>query len=319
MRVLITGAGLIGSYTAAALAARGHTAAILDVAPNADYVRSVVGDSPIALHRVDITDLPVVLDVLREAPYDCIIHTAGLIGGVAQRQPWRAVRINLLGTVQLAEAARLSGVDRFVFTSTQGVYDHERLKDATAPIAETDPVSSALVYGACKISAEHLLNAWRGAYDLDVTVVRFSNVYGRGTYVAGSVGGEHFNQLVEPPAHGAVGRLLPGAMGRSEWLYVKDAAHALVLAAEGAERRGYTLANIGSGALSTHDDIMAAVRAVIPDARFEEAVVTGPVSRAAHRSQPFDLTRAREALGYQPRYDLRAGVADYIAELRALA
>ena len=54
MRVLTTGAGLIGSYTAAALAARGHEVVLYDQAPNEAYVRSVVGSQPITLRRGDV-------------------------------------------------------------------------------------------------------------------------------------------------------------------------------------------------------------------------------------------------------------------------
>jgi nucleoside-diphosphate-sugar epimerase len=219
--------------------------------------------------------------------------------------------------VYVAEAAHLAGVSRLVYTTTHGVYDFDKCR--AAPITEQSPVSSATVYAACKLSAEHLLEALSRAYGLDVIALRLTNVYGRGTYVGGSTGGEHFNALVEPVALGQAGRILPAVKGRGEWLYVKDAARALVLAAERTERSGYLVACIGTGVLSTEADIMAAVRAVIPDARFEEVPQAGPVHRAPERPQPYDLSYARQVLGYEPRWDLRAGVADYIREVRQVA
>jgi UDP-glucose 4-epimerase len=241
------------------------------------------------------------------------VHTAGLIGGVAQRRPWDAVRTNVFGTTYVLEAARLAGATRIVYTTTHGVYDFDRCRDT--PITEQSPTTSATVYGACKLSAENLLHAYSRAYDLDVIALRFTNIYGRGLYVGGSTGGEHFNALVEPVASGAPGRILPAVKGRGEWLYVKDAAQALTLAVERGQRDGYLLACIGTGVLSTHEDVMAAVRAVAPEARFEE-VDTGPVHRAPERPQPYDLSHARQTLGYEPRWDLRAGVADYLDEVR---
>ena len=67
--------------------------------------------------------------------------------------------------------------------------------------------------------------------------------------------------------------------------------------------------------LYIHDDIMAAVRERVPEARFEEAG-SGPVHRAPERPQPYELTQARPTLGYEPQWDLRAGVADSLREVR---
>ena len=313
MRVLITGAGLIGSYTAAEFAGRGHQVFLYDYAPSEEYVRSVVGEHAVTLRRGDVADYPSLAAVMVGERIECVIHTAGLIGGVAQRRPWDAIRTNVFGTVYVIEAARLAGATRLIYTTTHGVYDFDRCREA--PITEESPTSDATIYGACKLSAEHLLRACGRAYEIDVIALRFTNIYGRGLYATGSVGGEHCNAMVEPVARGEPGLILPAVKGRGEWLYVKDAALALALAAERRERDGYLLACIGTGVLSTHDDIMAAVREAVPAARFQE-VDTGPVERAPERPQPYDLTHARQTLGYVSQWDLRAGVADYLREAR---
>jgi UDP-glucose 4-epimerase len=254
------------------------------------------------------------VDLMLTERFECVVHTAGLIGGAAQRQPWRAVRVNVLATVHLAEAARLAGTRRLVYTSTHGVYDFT--KRPHEPMTEESPVSDETVYAACKLSAEHLLRALSRAYALDTIVLRLTNVFGRGLYVGGSTGGEHMNELVRGPALGAVGRILPAVKGKGEWLYIKDAAYALRLACERQEKGGYLVVNIGTGMLSTEQDLVAAVREAIPSARFEEITPAGPVHRAPERLQPYDLTRARETLGYEPRYDLRSAIRDYVREVR---
>lgn len=312
MQVLITGAGLIGSRAAAELIARGHEVVLYDREPNEAYVRSVV-KTPVELRRGNASDFVTLLDVMLAKRFDCVVHTAGLIGGAAQRQPWTALQANVLSTIAVVEAARVAKVGRIVFTSTHGVYDHEKCKNE--PINEQSPVASASVYAACKLSAEHLLEAYGKAHDIDTIVVRFANVYGRGLYIAGSSGGQHFNALVEPVARGLAGRILPAVKGRGEWLYVRDAANALTLAAERKERSGHLLACIGTGTLTTEEDIIAAIRRVVPNAKFEVAE-TGPIHRAAERHQPYDLTHARRTLGYEPQWHLENGVADYLQEVR---
>ncbi len=313
MRILITGAGLIGSYTAAELIAKGHRVVLYDLAPDEAYVRSVVRQ-PVEIRRGDAADFPSLADLMLAERFDCVMHTAGLIGGAAQRQPWKAVQVNVIGTVHVAEAARLAGTQRVVYASTHGVYDFSQRTGE--PMTESSPVSDETVYSACKLSAEHLLRALSRAYGLDVIVLRFTNVFGRGLYVGGSTGGEHVNELVSGPALGKVGRILPAVKGKGEWLYVKDAARALVLAAERQEKSGYLVVNIGTGVLSTEQDLVAAVREAIPTARFEEVAATGPVHRAPERFQPYDLARARKTLGYEPRYDLRAAIQDYVREVQ---
>jgi len=313
MRILITGTGLIGSYAAAELTARGHRVVLYDQRPDEAYVRSVVRQ-PVELRRGDMSDFPSLVDLMLAERFDCVVHTAGLIGGAAQRQPWKAVGVNVIGTVHVAEAARLAGTQRLVYTSTHGVYDFAKQPDA--PMTEANPVSDETVYAACKLSAEHLLRAWSRACGLDVIVLRFTNVFGRGLYTGGSTGGEHMNELVRGPALGKPGRILPAVKGKGEWLYVKDAASSLALACERKEKSGYLLVNIGTGALSTDRDLVTAIREVIPSAQFEEVAPAGPVHRAPERFQPYDLTYARKALGYEPRYDLRSAIRDYVREIR---
>lgn len=313
MRLLITGAGLIGSYTAAELSARGHRVVLYDLAPDEAYVRSVVRQA-VELRRGDAADFPSLADLMLAERFECVVHTAGFIGGLAQRQPWAAVRTNVIGTVNVAEAARLAGTGRLVYTSTHGVYDFA--KEPDKPMTERSPVSDETVYAACKLSAEHLLRALSRAHGLDVIVLRFTNIFGRGLYVGGSTGGEHMNELVRGPALGKVGRILPAVKGKGEWLYVKDAAHAITLACERQEKSGYLLVNIGTGVLSTEHDLVAAVREVIPSAQFEEVTPAGPVHRAPERFQPYDLTYARDTLGYAPRYDLRSAIRDYVREIQ---
>ena len=313
MRVFITGAGMIGSYAAAELQSRGHEVTLLDPVPNEAYIKSVAS-GPIDVRRGDAADFPTLMEGMLSQHFDCVIHTAGMIGGLAQRNFWQAMRVNVFATMCVAEAAHLAGVPRVIYCSTHGVYDVDQCKDK--PMDESSPTSSESVYSAGKLSAENILHAARGAYNLDVILLRLTNVYGRGYYIGGSTGGEAFNALVEPVALGQTGKILPAGKGQGEWLYVKDAAIALRLAAERKDS-GYLVACIGTGVLTTEQDIVQAVREVLPDARFEEPPVSGPVSRA-RRFQPYDLTHAQQTLGYTSQWDLRQGVADYIREMRAL-
>jgi nucleoside-diphosphate-sugar epimerase len=160
-----------------------------------------------------------------------------------------------------------------------------------------------------------VLQAYAEAHGLEVIALRFCNLFGRGQYVAGSRGGEAFNELITLAVRGELARVRSQVSGRGEWLYAKDAARAVVASVDASTGEGgiegFTVVNIGSGRLTGPDDIIAAIRAVIPDARFGEPETPGRERRA-----PFDLATARRVLGWEPVYTLESAIADYIAEVR---
>lgn len=307
MRALITGAGLVGAHTAAALRAD-HDVVLCDAVPDAGYVRSVAGEG-VGLERCDVTDRAALDRLMPEV--DVVIHTAGLIGPEAQRRPLDAFTVNVVGTLQVAEAARLAGASRVIYASTHGVYDFGAEPDQ--PMTERSPTEARSVYAASKLAAEHVLQAYADAYGMSITALRFCNLFGRGRYVAGSRGGQAFNELVISVGRGDPGRILSPLAGRSEWLYAKDAGHAVAAAVAADAPAGFRVVNIGSGLLTGPDDLTAAIRRVLPAARFVPAGAPG-----RERLQPFDLSLAKRVLGWEPAYTLDVAVADYIAEILAL-
>jgi UDP-glucose 4-epimerase len=113
VNVLVTGAGLVGCNTAKQLIERGHQAVLYDMAPNEPYIRGVAGSVPVV--RGEVQDMPTVVETLQKHKVDVIVHTAFLIGGSIDQRPFAGVRANVDGALTLAEAARLTGVKRFLF------------------------------------------------------------------------------------------------------------------------------------------------------------------------------------------------------------
>ncbi len=308
MRIIITGAGLLGAHAAAALLDGGHEVTLFDVAPNAAYVRGVVGRRPVRIVTGDVADAAAI--AAAAAGHDAVVHTAGLIGPKAQEDPGRALAVNVIGTLNAAAAAREGGATRFVYASTHGVYDFAA--KVAGPMTEAWPTDARAVYPATKLAAERLLRALADAYGISVIVLRFVNLFGRGTYAAGSRGGEAFDELVTSAVRGEVGHIRSPLAGRSEWLYAKDAARAVALATAARVSERFTLVNIGSGRLTGPEDVTAAIGAAVPNAAFAAA---GPPGR--ERAQAFDLTRARSVLGWAPEYTLETAVADYVRDAQS--
>jgi UDP-glucose 4-epimerase len=316
VNVLVTGAGLVGCNTAKQLIERGHQAVLYDMAPNEPYIRSVVPSAPVV--RGDVQDMPTVIETLQKHKVEVIAHTAFLIGGSINERPFSGVRANVEGALTLAEAARLTRVKRFLFAGTFGVYDWEKQSSeiGQVPISEDFPVISGdHFYLASKLAAEGLLGAFAKHYGFEYAIVRFAQIYGRGHYAAGDYAGPAMHNVLAKAVAGEHVQVDPGVLTCNDYVYAKDVAQGMALACERPLR--HRIYHLGSGKLGSPEDVASAIRQAVPGASVEvlPKPVVGPFWR---HEQVLDLRRTREDIGYEPRYDLVKGVADFADELRRL-
>jgi UDP-glucose 4-epimerase len=290
---------------------RGHRLVLYDVAPNERYVRSVAGD--VTLVRGDIRDLPALLETMQHHHVETVLHTAGLIGAKVAEPIYTGFSINIGGAIAVAEACRLSGVRRLVFASTNGVYN--RALAPTVPIHEDFPVGGEVAYSSSKVACEQVLRAYATQYGLEVALLRPAQVYGRGHYAGGSSGGLAMDSVVSSAVKGGPVQIGARFAGLQEYVYVKDVAQGAALACEKPLNTKSRAFNLGTGALTTQEDLASAIRQACPGARVEIAQAP-PRPEPTRKDQPLDPSRSREELGYTPKFDLAQGVADFVKELR---
>ncbi|MFC1815125.1 NAD-dependent epimerase/dehydratase family protein [Thermodesulfobacteriota bacterium] len=126
MATLITGAGLVGTAFAQFAIKRSEPIVFLDPEPRNDFLRIKLGNANFELIRKDVRDLPALIKIINDHSIGTIVHTAGLIGKRLAASLYMGFQINLAGTLNVAEAVRLTGVKRLVHISTVGVYDWRR-------------------------------------------------------------------------------------------------------------------------------------------------------------------------------------------------
>ncbi|HWP56263.1 MAG TPA: NAD(P)-dependent oxidoreductase [Candidatus Acidoferrales bacterium] len=312
MTTLITGMGLVGTSFAQVALKRGENIVFYDVAPRTDFLAAKLGRANVTVVQGDVRDLPALVDAMRAHKADTVMHTAGLIGAKAARPIYTGMQINVMGTINVAEVVRLTGVKRLILVSTFGVYD--RRLEGPSPIAESFPRGPGEAYGNSKTAKELMVEAYQRLYGFELIVTRLANVYGFGHFAGGSGGGEMIQNMLVAGIKGGVARIPQEQARDFEYIYCKDLGRALDRAATVPLREPEVI-NIGTGVIVKFDELVATAERLLPDLQVE--MIPGKPPRSA--KQPMVIRKAKELLGWEPEYDLEAGFKDYIEELKALA
>ncbi|MFI5340833.1 MAG: NAD-dependent epimerase/dehydratase family protein [Candidatus Methylomirabilales bacterium] len=302
-RVLVTGgAGWLGSTVVGRLAARGDAVVVLDnfqagAPANLDRLGSTVH-----LISGDITDLSGLLLLIKEHRIQRIVHAAAVVSVISSlAAPSHVTRVNIEGTLNVLEAMRLFDVERTVHISSEETYGDFRYD----PVDEEHPLAPTAPYGITKVASEHLGRFYRSIYKTDFINVRTSWVYGPGLPRLRIP-----RTLMEAALEGRPLHLPGGGDARIDHTYLTDCVDGILLALDHPSHP-HDVYNIGSGQAWTTAEMVAILRELIPGA--DLSVGPGPHrftdQMVAPKKGALDITRARGVLGYQPKYDLRQGLA----------
>ncbi len=309
-RLLVTGgAGFIGSnFVRHAL----HTGADLRVvnldaltyAGNLENLRDVEGDPRFRFVQGDIRDASMVARVMREHEIDAVVHLAAeshvdrSITG-----PAVFIETNVGGTLNLLDAARESGVARFVQVSTDEVYGSLG-PDPAEKFRETTPLDPHSPYSASKAAADHLVSAFRHTYGLHTMITRCSNNYGPYQFP------EKMLPLMINNAR--QDRPLPvygDGLNVRDWLHVSD--HCAALWSVLTQGRPGEIYNIGGNNERTNLEV---VRLLLKLMARPESLITFVADRPGHdRRYAIDASKIERDLGWRPRIPFERGLAETVA------
>ena len=312
MTTLITGLGLVGTSYAQLALKRGENIVFYDIAPRKDFILTKLGAANVTVVQRDVRDLPALIETMQKHKVDTVLHTAGLIGGKVANPIYTGLQINVMGTINVAEAVRLTGVKRLVHASTFGIYD--RRGGEPAPIDESFNRGPGEAYGNSKVAKELILEAYQRLYGFELIMLRLANVYGVGHFAGGSGGGEMLQNMLRTGIRGGVAKIPQESTRDFEYIYYKDLGRALDKAAR-LPLTGPVTLNIGTGVVVKFDDLVDLAKKLLPKLQVE--ILPGTKPRSA--KQPMIIAKAQQILGWEPEYDLEAGFKDYIEELKALA
>ena len=174
MKILVTGGGgFIGSHLVDLLLGQGFCVTVLDNFSTGKRSNLPSEAACLKILAGDIRDREIVLAATEGC--DAIVHLAAVASVQASvDDPIGTHEVNLIGTVNLLEAAKYHAISRFVFASSAAVYVNTEL----LPVSESSPLSPLTPYAADKLASEYYIDFYRRQYRLSPAVFRFFNIYG---------------------------------------------------------------------------------------------------------------------------------------------
>jgi UDP-glucuronate 4-epimerase len=309
MNFLVTGgAGFIGSHVCERLLQSGHSVCAFDdlndfYAPelkrrNIQHLQTLA--KPFEFAHGDLTERASLDELFSSTSFDQVIHLAARAGvRPSLEQPALYQRVNVEGTVNLLEAARLKGVKKFAIASSSSVYG----VNSKVPFSESDPIFSAISpYAASKLACEALGHVYHHVYGFDVAMLRFFTVYGPRQRPDLAI--YKFGQLIrrgEPiPVFG------DGSTAR-DYTYISDTLEGIIACTR--REFGYEVYNLGESQTVKLSRLIELLEAALGrDALIKRL----PMQPGDVPLTCADISKAREHLGYHPQVPIEKGITLFV-------
>ncbi len=298
MKVLLTGAaGFIGSHLAEILLERGDKVVAVDnfndfYSPQRkeDNIMQASRQSNYKLYRTDIRDLEALQTIFRQEQPDKICHLAAMANvRYSVQHPLLFEDVNVKGTLNLLEMARIFKIEHFVFASSSSVYGG-RLDNGIA-FSEEDRVDNPISpYGATKRAKELMAHTYHYLYGLKISALRFFTVYGPRNRPDMAV--YLFTQAID---RGEPIKLFGDGSAQRDWTFVGDTLKGVVAALD----RPFEWEIINLGNSHTHTE-MELIRAA-EQALGKKAAIIHLERPATEPAITFaDISKARQLLDFEP-------------------
>jgi len=311
MRILVTGgAGFIGGHLAERFARDGHDVVVLDnLDPfydldikqhNVEIGREAAenGDGNYRLVEGDVRDAELVTELVTDADY--VYHQAAQAGvRPSVQNPRKYDEVNADGTLNLLDACRDEGIERFVMASSSSVYGVPEY----LPYDESHPTTPVSPYGASKLAAERYACAYGEVYDFSAVALRYFTVYGPRMRPNMAI-----SNFVSRCMNGHPPVIYGDGKQTRDFTYIEDVVEANVTLLEEDAADGEAV-NIGSTDNIEINVLAEEIRDQLAP-ELELVYEEGHDADAEHTHA--DTSKANELLGYEPDHTIREGVSKFI-------
>lgn len=307
MNYLITGGtGHLGARVTHDLVNDGHQVIIYDMFPDNTRLEMMLDENKRDMVKIvqgDILDFDFLMQTTNENSVDIIIHLAVvLLDERYMADPRRGTMVNSVGTLNVFEVARLLGLKKVAWASSNTVFSDG--PPSEVPIANNAPHYPWGPYAAAKSFGERLSDFYFQNFGVDITAMRYGGFIYGALQERGS-SGAIVRELMLNPAVGKAGKV-PWGDDTVGWLYVDDAARAAILACR--HRREKTAAFNIPGHVLPVKKVAELVKEIIPDAALE--IIPGCM--AFSTGWKLDTTETEKELGYRPLWTIQQGIRETI-------
>jgi len=299
---LVTGAaGFIGARTSELLISDGHTVSGIDNMNDAydtrmkEYrLRRLQAMPGFTFHKQDISD-KAIIEQFKNEKFDGVINLAARAGvRYSVENPWIFVESNTIGTLNMLEICKQTKTKKFIVASTSSIYGSNPPYPTPESASSSEPLQP---YAASKKGAEAMCHAYHHLYGIDVSVVRYFTVYGP----AGRPDLSIF-RFVQWVSEGRPVRVHGDGEQSRGFTYVDDIARGTILALKPV---GYEVINLGGHEVITINNLIKLIEEVVGK---KADVQHGPPNPADMFTNWADVSKAGELLGWEPQFDMRAGI-----------
>jgi len=306
---LVTGgAGFIGSHVCERLLNGGHSVWAFDdlntfydpqlKRRNLRDIQSLA--KPFEFIQGDLTDRAALDELFGSVKFDQVIHLAARAGvRPSLAEPALYQRVNVEGTVNILEAARLTGVKKITIASSSSVYG----VNSKVPFAESDPIFAAISpYAASKLACEALGHVYHHVYGMDVAMLRFFTVYGPRQRPDLAI--HKFAKLIH------AGKPIPvfgdGSTAR-DYTYVTDTVDGVIACTQ--KELGFEIFNLGESQTVT---LSYLIELIEKELGRKASIDRQPPQPGDVPITFADVSKARAKLGYHPHIKIEQGIKMFI-------
>lgn len=301
MKVLVTGgAGFIGSGLVNRLLTDYEcTVIVVDNLVNGDFSRLIKSDNLITINE-SVLNLNAYSSYLNEVDY--IFHLACIQISKSSNIPYLDLETNAISTLNILEHLRKNkntNLKKFIYTSSCSVYGNSLI----TPVTEKVPVNISSIYAATKYLGENYTNLYHTNYNIPITIIRYSNVYG-------------YHQTPKDKVCGVIGKFIYNAMNKlpltiygdgmhtRDYTFIEDAIDATLLAALNEKSLGQTY-NISTNSNYSVNDLIQIIKSFYPDLyiNYESPRI---IDNIVDRLISYDTIQ--KELNWKPKYTLEDGI-----------
>lgn len=320
-RILVTGGlGMVGAFVCRALVASGRRPVVYDLGTSTARLKDIAGQCDFV--QGNVADLPTLMGAVREHGPTAILHFGAQVGPEVEANPWGSLNANLMGSTTVFECARLAGIPRVIFPSskmTYGPIGERHRHPHYEPVPEEHPREPLKLYGKIKRACEDVADHYARRYGLDIVALRFGSAFAPGKF------GRHGKVspvmgLIEAAIAGRPMRIEQGAEQCDDLCYSGESANGALAALDAPLRAGtFRVYNIASGELISAARMIEILRELFPG--WQGEVGPGLDYRGIGTEYYFLMStqKARDEIGFVPRFDFRKAALDYKETLERLA